>query len=78
MRKLKEKWIGPVLVAQYLQERDHLYYLEAEGPNFRVWRMTRDPERADELFSRFKFWSWLIVAIPSRLFLRVAAFFMRR
>ncbi|MFV1994974.1 MAG: hypothetical protein ACC661_06020 [Verrucomicrobiales bacterium] len=74
---IKRRRIGGVLLASFRQE-DGTYYVEAEGNEFRVWRLTRDPDIANEYYLRFWFWSWLIEAVPSHLFLRLATWFMRR
>ena len=77
LRPIKKRQIGGVLLAFYQQE-DGMYYVEAESDEFGVWRMTRDEEIAREYYVRYWFWSWLVEAIPSELFLQLATFFMRR
>ncbi len=74
---IKKKVIGGVFLAMYQQD-DGTFYLEAESNEFRVWRLTRDEDIANEYYARFWFWSWLIEAIPSRTFLRLATFLMRK
>ena len=76
MTILKRKETGSILVL-LCQTDDGTYYVEAENVEFRAWRLTRDRRIADEYYKRFRFWSWLIEAIPSRLFLRIATYFMR-
>ena len=76
MTILKKHQTGSILILMCKTE-DDTWYVEAENVEFRVWRLTRDRRIADEYFKRFRFWSWLIEAIPSRLFLKVATYFMR-
>jgi hypothetical protein len=77
LRLIRRKTIGGILLALY-QQGDGTYYVEAEANEFRVWRLTQDPEIAREYFQRYWFWCWLIEAIPSDLFMRTAIWFMRR
>lgn len=76
MKILERRQTGRILLLYCLAD-DGVYYVEAEGSRFRVWRLTRDEAIAREYWARFRFWCWLIEAIPFRWFLRMATWFMR-
>ena len=39
------------------------YYVEANGPDYRVWKRTSGSEgRAVEIYQRYRFWAWWIEA----------------
>ena len=73
---LERRRTGGILLL-YCRTDDGVYYVEAEGARFRVWRLTRDEWIAKEYWKRFVFWCWLIEAVPFRWFLRLATWFMR-
>ena len=76
MEILERRQTGGILLLFCLTD-DGVYYVEAEDARFRVWRLTRDEAVAREYWIRFRFWCWLIEALPSDRFLRLATWFMR-
>tara|TARA_B100000674_G_scaffold488684_1_gene501238 strand:+ start:662 stop:940 length:279 start_codon:yes stop_codon:yes gene_type:complete len=62
---LRRKQVGKCLVylERYYVEGQPRYYIEAQGPDFRIWKRTRgSEERAIEIYHRYRFWVWWIEA----------------
>ena len=62
---LRRKQVGRCLV--YLEEYEYddqkRYYIEANGPDFRIWkRVKEDYHRAFEVYIMYRFWVWWIEA----------------
>ena len=62
---LRRKQVGKCLVYLecYYVAGSRRYYIEAQGPDFRIWKRTRGSEgRAIETYQRYRFWVWWIEA----------------
>tara|TARA_R110002096_G_scaffold48836_2_gene129200 strand:- start:1157 stop:1435 length:279 start_codon:yes stop_codon:yes gene_type:complete len=52
-----------VYLERYFFEEDWRFYIDASGPDYRVWKRTKGSEdRAVEIYQRYVFWVWLIEA----------------
>ena len=68
-----------VYVERYYAGVEARYYIEANGPDYRVWkRVPVDEARALELYTSFRFWVWLIEAFGSVWATRVITWLMHR
>lgn len=62
---IRRKAVGKSIVYLecYYVESERRYYIEANGPDYRVWKRTRGSEgRAIEIYQRYRFWVWWIEA----------------
>ena len=62
---LRRKQVGKSLVylERYYVEADRRFYVEALGPDYRIWKRTEGSEgRAVEIYQRYRFWVWWIEA----------------
>lgn len=62
---IRRKQVGKSLiyVERYFVEHERRYYIEANGPDYRIWKRTRGSEaRAIEVYQRYRFWVWFIEA----------------
>ncbi len=62
---LRRKAIGKSIVYldRYFVGSEPRFYIEANGPDYRVWKRTRpDENRALEIYQRYCFWVWFIEA----------------
>ena len=73
---LRRKAVGKSIV--YLEcyhvNNERRYYIEANGPDYRIWKRTQGSEgRAIEIYQRYRFWVWFIEAcchwLPSTRFI---------
>ena len=62
---IRQKQVGKSLVylEQYYTDQDRRFYIEANGPDYRIWKRTKGSEgRAIEIYQRYRFWVWWIEA----------------
>ena len=62
---LRRKAVGKSIVylERYYVGDEPRFYIEANGPDYRVWKRTRgDEARAIEIYQRYRFWVWFIEA----------------
>ena len=62
-KTLRRKEVGKSIVylERYFVDHERRYYIEANGPDYRVWKRTRGSEgRALEIYQRYRFWVWFI------------------
>ncbi len=78
---VRRKAMGRSLVyleRYYVGQQDR-YYIEANGPDYRVWKRTRgDEARAREVFQRYRFWVWFIEALDCHLATRFLTWIMHK
>ena len=63
---IRRKQVGKSLiyVERYYVESERRYYIEALGPDYRIWKRTRGSEgRALEIYQRCRYWVWFIEAL---------------
>ena len=62
---IRRKAVGKSIVylERYYVETERRYYIEANGPDYRIWKRTSGSEgRAIEIYQRYRFWVWFIEA----------------
>ncbi|NIP95254.1 MAG: hypothetical protein GWO24_18135 [Akkermansiaceae bacterium] len=62
---IRRKEVGQSIVyaERYFVGRERRYYIEANGPDYRVWKRTKGSEgRAIEIYQRYRLWVWCIEA----------------
>lgn len=62
---IRRKHVGKsiVYVDRYFVGEEPRFYIEANGPDYRIWkRVPRDELRAIEVYQSYRFWVWFIEA----------------
>lgn len=78
---IRRKDVGKsiVYVERYYVGKEARYYIEANGPDYRIWkRLAKDEGRALEVYTSFRFWVWLIEAFGMVWSTRLITWWMHR
>lgn len=78
---LRKKQVGKSLVycERYLVGRERRYYIEANGPDYRIWkRIPNDEDRAIEVYRIYRFWVWFIEAFDTHSMTRLITWVMHK
>ena len=78
---LRRKAVGKSIVylERYYVGDEPRFYIEANGPDYRVWKRTRgDEARAIEVYQRYRFWVWFIEAFDAFPMTRVITWIMHK
>ena len=65
---IRRKAMGKSIVylERYFVGTEPRFYIEANGPDYRIWKRTRGDEiRAIEIYQRYRFWVWFIEAFST-------------
>jgi len=78
---IRRKHVGKsiVYVDRYFVGTEPRFYIEANGPDYRIWkRVPSDEHRAKEIYQSYRFWVWFIEAFNTLTTTRFITWLMQK